>query len=286
MAGNLPPEYLTTQVLERREFATACTARDLGEMLRIAVKWGGPNFTVSYVARRCEMSISQVSDYMKRGRRASRLEIFERVADGLHIPGHMLGINRRAWESDSLGSSNESQGPLAETVNAAYHGRGSVTRGQWNSIIRDASECIWLYGMTEFGYATDDEVPVVLADVTARGGEVKILLLDPEYDGTESIDADEGSPPGTLSTRIRASLARFGRMQETCGQTLAIRLYNSHPSASIVRGDERMIVTPYLGFSTGSNSPTFEFESDSAPRIFERYERHFDRTWRLAKDWT
>jgi hypothetical protein len=59
-----------------------------------------------------------------------------------------------------------------------------------------------------------------------------------------------------------------------------------HPTASIVRGDDRMFVTPYLRFSMGSNSPTFELTGGAASRMFDRYARHFDQTWKLSRDWT
>jgi tetratricopeptide (TPR) repeat protein len=95
-----PPDYLPGDVLERPDFIAACKKRDLGEMLAIANKRGGAGFTVSHIARRCEMTVSQVQDYIKRGRRALSMDIFERVADGLHISGRMLGISRRPWEKE------------------------------------------------------------------------------------------------------------------------------------------------------------------------------------------
>jgi tetratricopeptide (TPR) repeat protein len=44
------------------------------------------------------MTIGQVQAYIKHGRQAREIDIFERVADGLHIPGNMLGVTRRDWE--------------------------------------------------------------------------------------------------------------------------------------------------------------------------------------------
>ncbi len=90
--------YLPSEVLTRPDFTAACASRDLGRIFTIANKWGGAGFTVSHIARRCEMTIGQVQDYIKRGRKAHSLGIFERVADGLHIPGEMLGVGRRQWE--------------------------------------------------------------------------------------------------------------------------------------------------------------------------------------------
>jgi transcriptional regulator with XRE-family HTH domain/tetratricopeptide (TPR) repeat protein len=109
-ADQLRPErsdYVPARVLARPDFATACAAQDLGGIFSIACKWGGPGFTVSHVARRCEMSIGQVQDYIKRGRQAKSVGIFERVSDGLHIPGSMLRIGPRTWETEASESAVE-----------------------------------------------------------------------------------------------------------------------------------------------------------------------------------
>jgi len=109
MAPYRPPDGLPHDVLARPDFIAACKSRKLGQILGIAQKWGGTGFTVSHIARRCEMTVSQVQDYIKRGRQAHSIEIFERVADGIHIPGHMLGVTRRAWEAEDAGSSSDAR---------------------------------------------------------------------------------------------------------------------------------------------------------------------------------
>jgi hypothetical protein len=98
-----PPDFLPRDVLARPDFAEACDKRDLGEVLRISARWGGVGFTVSHLARRCQMSVGRVNDYIKGRKQAQSIEVFERVSDGLRIPGAMLGISRRTWEeSDDL----------------------------------------------------------------------------------------------------------------------------------------------------------------------------------------
>jgi transcriptional regulator with XRE-family HTH domain len=172
-----------------------------------------------------------------------------------------------------------------ETVRS-YADRGLITRQQWNDIIDGSAERLWLYGMAEFGYASDDRVPGILTAAVARGCDVRVLLLDPDYPATGQIDADEGSPAGTLAARTRAALARFLRMQEACeSDHLQIRVYDAHPSVSMVRSDDRMLVTPYLRFFIGSNSPTFEIHDGTAPTMFGRYEQHFRDTWENSRDW-
>lgn len=101
MARQRPAEHLPPEVLARADFRQACAERDLGEVLRLAKQWGGVGFTASHLARRCELTVSRVQDYISGRVRAQRVEIFERVADGLHIPGEMLDLAARAWETST-----------------------------------------------------------------------------------------------------------------------------------------------------------------------------------------
>jgi tetratricopeptide (TPR) repeat protein len=98
MVRQRPPDHIPRDVLARSDFVEACGQRDLGKMFRIAGKWGGAGFTPSHLSRRCEMTVTQVQDYTLRGRQALTLDVIERVADGLHIPGRMLALGDRPWE--------------------------------------------------------------------------------------------------------------------------------------------------------------------------------------------
>jgi len=205
------------------------------------------------------------------------------------VPGDVLTVplspaaERRAGLMSAIGPALVHD--ISEAV-TPYADRGLIARQQWNEIIRGATSDLWLSGMAEFGYASDDEVPDILAAATANGCRVKILLLNPDSPVTKEIDGDEGSPPGTLATRVLAALARFGQMRRACGAGMAVRIYDGYPTASIVRGDGMMLVTPYLRFFIGSNSPTFELHAELAAKMFSRYARLFESTWTTAKDWT
>lgn len=175
-----------------------------------------------------------------------------------------------------------SEGPRGDTVRP-YSGRGLIARDQWNAIISGATRHLWLYGMAEQGYANDDAVPGILAEAAGAGCAVRVLLLDPGSPVAESVNADEGSVPGALTVRIRGALARFAAMRDAC-PAIGIRLYDTYPTVSIVRGDNSMLVTPYLRYFFGSNSPTFALTAESAPVMFARYERHFESMWSSSRE--
>jgi transcriptional regulator with XRE-family HTH domain/tetratricopeptide (TPR) repeat protein len=93
------PDYLPDEMLAQPDFIEACRARDLGKIFNAAVATG---LTASHLARRCEMTVGQVTAYMRHGRQASEVAVFNRVSDGLHIPGNMLGIAPRPWENSPV----------------------------------------------------------------------------------------------------------------------------------------------------------------------------------------
>ncbi len=123
MARYRPPDHVPPDLLGNADFVRACARRDLGALFRLT-NMQYPEFTVSHLGRRCDMSVNQVGDYMKRGRTARDLSIFERVSDGLHIPGRMFGINPRPWEEAASAlvvtnaASDESTRDLADATSA------------------------------------------------------------------------------------------------------------------------------------------------------------------------
>jgi hypothetical protein len=87
----VPRELLLSPV-----FIEACQARDIGAVFRLAKRHAG--IYPSRIARLVEMTPSRVGEIMTGRRTVASMTAIERIADGLRIPGHMLGLARRAWE--------------------------------------------------------------------------------------------------------------------------------------------------------------------------------------------
>jgi transcriptional regulator with XRE-family HTH domain len=269
--------------------APKAPGRNLGAVVRAARVAQG--LTLVELGRRTGYSAAQVSRYERGLAPLTDIAVLRRFAEALEIAPQVLGLAPGTARADQPppgtlrpGSGTGRAGGATESVRP-YADRGLVTREQWNSIIHGATRELWLYGMAEYGYATDDDVPAILARATARGCQVRVLLLNPSSPESAAIDRDEGHPPGTLAARTRAALARFALMHRRCGPRMRIRVYDGYPTVSVVRGDDAMLVTPYMRFFIGSNSPTFEFRAREAPKMFTRYTRHFESTWTNAEDW-
>ena len=75
----------------------ACRRRDFGAVFRLVKARAG--VYPSMIARRCDLTPSRVGEVMVGRRQLVHMDVVERIADGLRIPGHMLGLARRAWET-------------------------------------------------------------------------------------------------------------------------------------------------------------------------------------------
>jgi DNA-binding transcriptional regulator YiaG len=100
------------------------------------------------------------------------------------VPGDVLTLplSHDAARRADLMSALSPALDISEAVKP-YPDRGVVTRSQWNGIISGSSSELWLYGMAEFGYASDDETGAILKEATGNGCNARVLLLDPDYPG-------------------------------------------------------------------------------------------------------
>lgn len=91
------PQELPARLLTDPQMIDACRARDFARVFRLVKTRAG--IYPSMIARRCDLTPSRVGEVIAGSRRLQHMDVIERIADGLRIPGHMLGLARRSWET-------------------------------------------------------------------------------------------------------------------------------------------------------------------------------------------
>ncbi|MET8949624.1 hypothetical protein [Streptomyces sp. NPDC004533] len=91
------PQELPARLLTDPEMIDACRVRDFARVFRLVKTKAG--VYPSMIARRCELTPSRVGEVIAGRRQLRHMEVIERISDGLRIPGHMLGLARRTWET-------------------------------------------------------------------------------------------------------------------------------------------------------------------------------------------
>ncbi|GLY27426.1 helix-turn-helix domain-containing protein [Kineosporia sp. NBRC 101731] len=85
-------------LLARADFQTACRERDFGHIFRLMRQWDGAS--QDRIAAPVDgLTQSRVSRIMANKDRVSTVDVMERIADALHIPGSFLGLAPRRWEA-------------------------------------------------------------------------------------------------------------------------------------------------------------------------------------------
>jgi transcriptional regulator with XRE-family HTH domain len=112
-------EVLPAGVLRSPAMRDAGDRRDIGEIFRLARRDAG--LSISRMARLCDMTPSRVGAYVRGTSRVRDQRVIERVADGLRIPGEMLGLRSRPWEDAPAGPFRESRtgGPACAAPSGA-----------------------------------------------------------------------------------------------------------------------------------------------------------------------
>ncbi|MGW4072640.1 helix-turn-helix domain-containing protein [Streptomyces asiaticus] len=81
------------------EWRDACQRRDFARIFRLVKLKAG--IYPSRIAALCGMTPSRVGEIMAGRHALAHIDVIERVADGLRIPGAMLGLAHRPWETPS-----------------------------------------------------------------------------------------------------------------------------------------------------------------------------------------
>lgn len=189
------------------------------------------------------------------------------------------------YQTFGFGTDRRIQADAGKTGIVAIHrDRTNISGAEWTNFISRAQRTIWLYGIAEHGFSEDLNVPPILTRVATRtDGDVRILLLDPDFDLPQAIDREQGGPGNGLPGRIATALTRFTKMKDSAGTDgLSIGLYRNYPQVSVVRADDRMLVTHYLRYQAGNTSMTLLIERRPGG-VFESYVEHFEGMWRAAK---
>ncbi|WP_246096025.1 transcriptional regulator [Streptomyces botrytidirepellens] len=92
------PLTIPVVLLQSEAMQRACATRDFREIFRLVNRRTGTSHA-AMAAAIGKMTSSRVSDIIRGVRGIRGQEVIERVADGFGIPGEMLGLPRRVWES-------------------------------------------------------------------------------------------------------------------------------------------------------------------------------------------
>lgn len=160
--------------------------------------------------------------------------------------------------------------------------------------MRTAREVDMMGIALQHGWANDRSFLDILQQRAGAGKcHFRIAVLHPEGQVLRQREKEEaeghGTGVGRISRDALTSLEIFDKARALLPaadrahlELRAVRESNLY--CSILRVDDRMVVTLYLASRRGSKSPTLEIREPASP-FYEMYKEEFERIWRVAEEW-
>ncbi|CAM5537450.1 helix-turn-helix domain-containing protein [Streptomyces fumanus] len=95
----ITPGSPEVELLEREDVRRALSEHDFAAVFSLFKKYGG--LSQNRIASACRLTPGKVSAVIGGRQQVTSFEVVCRIADGLRIPGHLLGLAPRPWESPS-----------------------------------------------------------------------------------------------------------------------------------------------------------------------------------------
>lgn len=206
MTAYQPATALPRDFLNRKDVSTAIAAHDFGAVFHLARSKAGISY--SKIAAECDIKPERVGALARGQGSITTFEKIAKIADALRIPGHMLGLAPRTWESEPSG-----QVPRvpAGTITESRDGEDAVRRREFFKASASAGLAVGLPEIDQLkaGGRIGRAIPEQLRKRTER-----LRRLDDVLGGGDTYRVYLGEH---LATK---KLIRDGHYTETTGRAL------------------------------------------------------------------
>ncbi|MGW3244657.1 helix-turn-helix domain-containing protein [Streptomyces sp. NPDC001070] len=225
---------------EREEIREALRARDAGAILRFAQQYGGAS--QSRIAAATGLLQGRVNEIVRNRRSVVRIDVFERIAQGLRMPDHarmLMGLAPRRLRS--YGSRDLMDHPQVAAV--------ALTKPEAAAEIREvaaSAESVDVVGVRALGMvALGDSL---LRGPLTRGGRtgvarMRLLLLHPESPAVARIAEEVGETPRFFASSLRFAEDMLAALAEEGTIQLEVYRYRTTPVWRLVRLDGATFVS-------------------------------------------
>jgi transcriptional regulator with XRE-family HTH domain len=120
----ISPVRLASDVLERDDLKRALAEHDFAAAFSLIKKWGG--LSQNRIAAACQLSPGKVSRIINGQQQVTSFDVICRIADGLGIPGRMVGLADRPWERPVDAPDPQAPSATRPSDDAPWHPAGTV----------------------------------------------------------------------------------------------------------------------------------------------------------------
>lgn len=255
---------------QRAEVREALRGRDIGAVLRYVQQYAGAS--QARIAGAVDMTQGRVNEIINGHRQVSRLDVYERIADGLSMPDdarHLLGL--------AAGRETRTGGPAFDLaafpeVVRVYASQASATE-EIQRLAGTAAE-IDVLAVRGLGLVGLNNALLRSALMRADPPRARILLLHPDAPALAARAAEIGESPESLAGGVR--LAETLLREVAPGRDLAVYRYRTLPAWRIFRLDTTMYVSVFDAGWEGHESAAYKVMETPHGPLYRGFRRMFD----------
>ncbi|QIB47978.1 helix-turn-helix domain-containing protein [Streptomyces aureoverticillatus] len=273
MGTALEPIELPGWAWERAEVRQALRARDMGAVFRHVQQYAGAS--QARIATAAGMTQARVNEIINGRREVSRLDVYERIANGLRMPDdarHLLGLAAGRERRPGGPAFDLAAFPEVVRVYGAQHAAAEEIQQQ----ARGAAELdvLAVRGLGLFGLNDSLLRACLPREQGGRGLRVRVALLDPDSDTLARRAAEIGESAESLAGGVRLAEAR---LRELAGAgDIGVWRYRMLPTWRVIRTDSTMFVGAFDAGWEGHESAMYKVMATPHGPLFRGFRRMFE----------
>ncbi|MFE5200003.1 helix-turn-helix domain-containing protein [Streptomyces sp. NPDC056601] len=273
MPTALEPIELPDWAWERAEVRQALRSRDVGAVFRHVQQYAGAS--QSRIATATGMTQARVNEIINKRREVSRLDVYERIADGLHMPDdarHLLGLAAGREKRSGGAAFDLAAFPEVVRVYAAQ----SSAREEIQQQARQAAELdvLAVRGLGLIGLNDSLLRACLPREQGGKGLRIRVLLLDPDSDALTQRAAEIGESTEALAGGVRLAEARLRELAGSCD--IGVYRYRMLPTWRLIRTDSTMFVSAFDAGWEGHESATYKVMETPHGPLYRGFRRMFE----------
>jgi transcriptional regulator with XRE-family HTH domain len=274
MSTALVPIDLPDWSWERAEVRQSLRARDIAAVFRHVQQYSGAS--QSRIATATGMTQARVNEIINGRREVVRLDVYERIADGLRMPDdarHLLGL--AAGREKRTGGAAFDLAAFPEVVRVYAAQNAAAEEIQQQARTTQELDVLAVRGLGLIGLNDSLLRACLPREQGGKGVRVRVLLLDPDSDALTRRAAEIGESAESLAGGVRLTEARLRELlADDCD--IQVYRYRMLPTWRLIRTDTTMFVSAFDAGWEGHESATYKVMETPHGPLFRGFRRMFD----------
>jgi transcriptional regulator with XRE-family HTH domain len=270
------PIDLPATAWRQPEVRAALRARNVSALLLLAQRYTGAS--QARLATAIGMGQGRVNEIINGRRQVARLDVFERLAEGLVMPDDARALLGLAPAHASLSETLTGHAEISQVfTNQAEANKELQERaGNAEDVVVLAVRALGLIALNDSllrGPLTRRQSPV----------RVRVLLLDPDSPATAVRAAEIGESTESLAAGITLALSRLAEFTAHPHVDLQTKVYDALPTWRMLAFDEVLYLSAFGTSSEGHRSGVYKLTAAADGVLHVGFRRYFDDLWRQAR---